>query len=94
MANIPVETLIRIISDWKVNAVKLNNMILKDAEKEFDISSRLGFGIDGNENTRDLDFRAVRGEYEENKFVLGLQKEITGIEARADRLIALLGTLK
>ncbi len=88
MADIPVESLISIISDWKINAVKLNNMILKDAEKEFDISSRLGFGIDGNENTRDMDFRAVRGEYEENKFVLGLKKEITDIEARADSLIA------
>jgi hypothetical protein len=71
----------------------MNNMILKDAEKEFDISSRLGFGLDGDENTRDLDFQAVRGTYEENKFVLGLQKEIREIEQKADSLVAQLEKL-
>ncbi|HQG52885.1 MAG TPA: DUF4954 family protein [Bacteroidales bacterium] len=45
--NIPVDGLIQIISDWKTNAVRLNNMILKDAEKEFDAGSRTGYGIDG-----------------------------------------------
>ncbi len=91
--NISLDSLIRIISDWKTNAVKLNNMILKDAEKEFDTSSRLGFGIDGDENTRDMDFHAVRGTYEENKFVSGLQNEIKEIEEKADKLIDLLEKL-
>ena len=40
--------LFRSISDWRSNAVKLNSMILKDAEKEFDPGSKLGFGIDGD----------------------------------------------
>lgn len=88
--NISIESLIRIISDWKINAVKFNNMILRDAEKEFDSVSKLGFGIDGDEDTRDLDFQAVRGAYDENKFVLGLQKETKDIEAKADRFISLL----
>jgi hypothetical protein len=65
-------------------------MILKDAEKEFDTGSKLGFGIDGDEHTRDMDFQAVRGAYEENKFVSGLQKETKEIEEKADRFIALL----
>jgi hypothetical protein len=78
------DQLIQLVSEWKTNAVKMNNMILKDAEKEFDISSRLGFGVDGDEETRDMDFKAVRGTYGENKFVLGLQKEIRDIEEKAD----------
>ena len=90
MDNIPVSNLIQIISDWKLNAVKFNNMILKDAEKEFDAGAKLGFGIDGDENTRDMDFEVVRGVYNENKFVIGLQKETVEIEEKADRLIALL----
>jgi hypothetical protein len=65
-------------------------MILKDAEKEFDSGSKLGFGIDGDEHTRDMDFQAVRGTYDENKFVLSLKKETIGIEEKADRFIALL----
>ena len=69
-------------------------MILKDAEKEFDSGSRLGFGIDGDEKTRDMDFHAVRGSYEENKFVSGLIKENIDVEEKADRFIALLERLK
>jgi hypothetical protein len=91
--SISAADLISLLKDWKTNAVKMNNMILKDAEKEFDTSSRLGFGLDGDDITRDLDFQAVRGTYEENKFVLGLQKEIKEIEEKADGLVAQLEKL-
>jgi hypothetical protein len=92
--NIPIDSLIQIITDWKTNAIKLNNMILKDAEKEFDSGSKLGFGIDGDVETRDLDFQAVRGVYNNNKFVTNLQKESKEIEVKADRLISILGRCK
>lgn len=88
--NLPVDSIIQIISDWKTNSLKLNNMIIKDAEKEFDPGSKIGFGIDGDADTRDMDFMAVRGEYEKNKFVISLQIESNEIEEKADRLIAIL----
>jgi hypothetical protein len=88
--NLPVNGLIQIITDWKTNAIKLNNMILKDAEKEFDPGSKIGFGIDGDADTREGDFQAVRGVYDNNRFVAGLQKESKEIEEKADRLIAVL----
>ncbi len=84
--NITADILNQIISDWKINVQKLNNMILKDAEKEFSVSSRLGFGIDGDESARDGDFFAVRGTYEGNKFVVSLQEEIRKTGETADRL--------
>jgi hypothetical protein len=92
--DIPVDSLIQVITDWKINAVKFNNMILKDAEKEFDTNARLGFGIDGDEHTREMDFEVVRGPYKENKFVLSLQEETINIEEKAGRLIALLETIQ
>lgn len=92
--NITVNSLIQIITDWKTNAIKLNNMILKDAEKEFDPGSKIGFGIDGDTDTMDSDFQAVRGVYDNNKFVTSLQKESKGIEEKATRLIAILETIK
>jgi hypothetical protein len=92
--DMPADGLIQIITDWKINALKLNNMILKDTEKEFDPGSKLGFGIDGDIETRDSDFLAVRGEYCNNKFVTGLQKESKEIEDKADRLIAFLEKFK
>ncbi len=79
--------LMQIIQDWIQNAIKLNNMILKDAEKEFDIFSRIGFGIDGDSNIRDKDFEAVRGTYEGNKFILELRKESENIQQRGEELI-------
>jgi hypothetical protein len=88
--HIPIDGLIKIIEEWKTNVVLLNNLILKDAEKEFDSGSKLGFGLDGDENIREEDFKAVRGSYEDNKFVTGLQKESKEIEKKADRLIAML----
>jgi hypothetical protein len=92
--NMPVDSLIQIITDWKTNAIKLNNMILKDAEKEFDSGSKLGFGIDGDINTRDRDFQAVRGVYDNNKFVTSLQKESKEIAEKANRVIAILERCK
>ena len=94
LENIAIDSLIQIITDWKTNAIKLNNMILKDAEKEFDPGSKLGFGIDGDVETRDSDFQAVRGIYDKNIFVTGLQKESKEIEEKANKLIAFLESCK
>jgi hypothetical protein len=69
-------------------------MILKDAEKEFDPGSKLGFGIDGDVETRDSDFQAVRGIYDKNIFVTSLQKESKEIEERANKLSGFLESYK
>lgn len=92
--NLPVENLIRIIEEWKTNAIKLNNMIARDAEKEFDQTSRTGFGIDGGPDIRDMDFYAVRGDYDSNKFVTGLQKDSQVIEEKSARLISVLEKIR
>ncbi len=82
------EILIRIITEWNANAVRFNNMILQDAAKEFDITSRYGYGIDGDESTSELDFKAVRGTFSGNKFVAALKVENDTINERASKLIA------
>ncbi len=87
------DDLVRIVTDWKNNAIKLNHMILRDAEKEFDAASRRGYGTDGDDAVRDLDFETVRGTYEGNKFVAGLKKEVGEIEEKAGRILAVLHQL-
>jgi hypothetical protein len=77
----------KIINDWKENKIRLNNMILSDAKKEFDQASRIGFGVDGDEKTRDDDFSAVRGTYEGNKFVKSLLAENKIIESKAAHIL-------
>jgi hypothetical protein len=78
----------QIIEEWRDNRIKLNNMILRDAEKEFDASKRIGFGCDGDESVREADFTAVRGRYDTNKFVLELQQETEMIRQKAADLLA------
>jgi hypothetical protein len=66
---------------------------MKDAEKEFDLSSKTGFGIDGDEKTKDMDFKSVRGTYDDNKFITELRNRTKEIEKRAARLVAVLENL-
>jgi len=70
-----VEKVLKIISDWAAACKKLNTLILADAEKEFGDVPRIGFGVDGDEKTRDDDFDAVRGTYEGNSLVKQLKKQ-------------------
>lgn len=61
----------RVLEDGRDQAVKFNNMVQHDAKKEFDATSRIGYGVYGN---TDEDFAEVRGSLEENRFVKGLVK--------------------
>lgn len=88
LSSLTREDLIKIIEDWKNNSVRLNNMILSDAKKEFDPNSQIGFGHDGDEEIKKTDFEQVRGNYEQNSFVRGIQLEILEIEKTAKEWIS------
>ena len=60
--------------------------VLVDAVKEFDEQSAVGFGSDGPPDAKQLDFEAVRGNYDSNKFVVQLRTEIESLEKRVERL--------
>ena len=85
------ETLIRIIRDWKKAVVELDEMLYQDAHKEFSLSTKTGFGYDGNRSTAEADFAEVRGEFESNPFVTAVQEHIAKKSALGDKWIALLG---
>lgn len=92
--NITKEQLIGILKDWKENVDKMNNMIIKDAQKEFSSNIKIGFGIDGDEEVRNKDFESVRGTFGENSFVQGLQTEIEEISEKSDALVKKLEAMK
>ncbi|MCF6332327.1 MAG: DUF4954 family protein, partial [Draconibacterium sp.] len=79
--------LTKIITGWKINSLKMNTMILKDAEKEFDQNSKIGFGNDGDKTILEADFEAIRGKYETNSFVNGLKNNSAEIELVFENLI-------
>ncbi len=59
--------------------------VLVDAVKEFDKLSAIGFGTDGPPEAQELDFHAVRGDYDSNKFVVQLRAEIDALTERVSR---------
>jgi hypothetical protein len=92
--NISTNELIRIIQDWSKNKILMNELILKDAQKEFNEKSQIGFGVDGDLELRKKEFEAVRGKYDENKFVLELQIEIDQVTNKAAKLISMIESAK
>jgi len=67
--DITKEDIVIMVESWKTSVVKLDQLIYNDAKKEFDLNSRTGFGVDGNEEQKHLDFESVRGSFESNTFV-------------------------
>ncbi len=84
VSDLTKEDFIEIVDEWEQYKVKLNKMILRDAEKEFDQTSKIGYGIDGDEKTRDADFENVRGKLEDDGFVQDLEKENKEVKKQAD----------
>jgi pyruvate-formate lyase-activating enzyme len=66
---VTTQDIVNMIELWKTSVVKLDQMIYDDAKKEFDLNSRTGFGVDGNEEQKHQDFESVRGSFENNTFV-------------------------
>ncbi|MDP4240484.1 MAG: DUF4954 family protein [Bacteroidota bacterium] len=84
---IGADDLTAIIELWKASVVKLDQLIYSDARKEFDQSSKVGFGIDGNEEQKQQDFESVRGNFENNAFVQGVLNHIKIKTELGDELI-------
>ncbi|MEA3463260.1 MAG: DUF4954 family protein [Bacteroidota bacterium] len=88
------DQLLELVEKWESETIKLDKMILSDAGKEFDNSSKIGFGVDGNEEVRDQDFEAVRGVLDENKFIVGVREEMQQTEQKAAELKKLIQGLQ
>ena len=66
---VTIDDLISMIESWKKAVVTLDKMLYNDAKKEFDLNSKTGFGVDGDDIIKTKDFESVRGSFEENPFV-------------------------
>ncbi|MBN1895468.1 DUF4954 family protein, partial [bacterium] len=82
-----------LIEEWKAAALKLNNLILQDAAKEYGNVSMIGYGRDGSEEQQKADFEAVRGNPETNGFIRSVREESRRIEETSDRILKFLDGL-
>lgn len=57
------------LDEWFAAIKELDECFIEDAKKEYSETMKIGFGIDGNEETANGDFEEVRGEFDKNEFV-------------------------
>lgn len=88
---VAAEDIVNIVKEWKEAVVGLDKKIYDDAKKEFSLSSRISFGLDGNRYVQKVDFEQVRGVFEENSFVKAVLTHIKTKSELGDELIARLG---
>ena len=79
--NLEIQNVITVIEKWKHAELTFDDLVLRDAKKEFNTISRIGFGLDGDDEQKNLDFDAVRGTFENNPFVREIQQ---GIKQKSD----------
>ena len=94
VAELTVDDIVNLVERWKTSVVKLDQLIYDDAKKEFDLNSKTGFGVDGNEEEKHRDFESVRGSFESNPFVLEVLNHIKIKSELGNELIQRLGNLK
>jgi hypothetical protein len=76
---------------WLAARREFLELVLVDATKEFETPSRIGFGMDGEAEAAEADFRAVRGDYEANRFVQDLRQQIAALTGRVAEFKQLIG---
>jgi hypothetical protein len=86
--------IIEMVTKWKEAVVELDGMLHTDTKKEFAATAQIGFGIDGNRETRQADFAQVRGTFEKNSFISEIEEHITRKTALGDELIGRLEKLR
>jgi carbonic anhydrase/acetyltransferase-like protein (isoleucine patch superfamily) len=78
---------IGMVEKWKKSVIDLDKMLYDDARKEFNLSSMTGFGIDGGDEIKKLDFEEVRGDFHSNSVVAAIQEHIRQKSVLGDELI-------
>ncbi|MGY6647252.1 DUF4954 family protein [Wenyingzhuangia sp. IMCC45574] len=85
--DITKDDLIHIIEKWKKAVIELNKLLYKDASKEFDLHTHVGFGADGNEEEKLADFKNVRGVFESNSTVVEILNDTENMKKLGEKII-------
>ena len=94
LGHITADDIIELATDWKTAVVALDHMLYADARKEFAPTAQIGYGLDGDQQTRRADFEQVRGMFDENSFVLEIDKHMVSKTALGDKLIGRMEKLR
>jgi len=87
------DDVIGLLDRWKSAFEKAARLHIADAEKEYSEAVRVGYGIDGDERTRDADFEAVRGRLEQSDLAGQIHKSLEENTKLYEQLIGKLKAL-
>lgn len=93
LGSISAEKIIELVRRWQDSVIGLDQLLYKDAKKEFSMTFMTGFGVDGSEKDKLKDFEGVRGAFENNPFVTAVKEHIVVKRALGDELISRIGVL-
>jgi carbonic anhydrase/acetyltransferase-like protein (isoleucine patch superfamily) len=79
---------IEVVEKWKESVLGIDRLLYEDAKKEFSMAKMTGFGVDGQNGARELDFAQVRGEFEKNDTVKAIQIHMKNKETLGNELIS------
>jgi len=91
---ITASDIIELTTKWKEAVVELDHQLYEDARKEFAATAQIGYGIDGDEQTKHGDFAAVRGIYEKDSFVCEIEQHIIKKTELGNELISRIEKLR
>jgi carbonic anhydrase/acetyltransferase-like protein (isoleucine patch superfamily) len=78
---------ISVVEKWKQSVLEIDNLLYEDARKEFSLTKMTGFGVDGQDGERELDFVQVRGGFENNDTVKAIKNHMKSKEELGNELI-------
>jgi hypothetical protein len=81
------DDVIEVVGKWKYSVLGIDNFLYEDAQKEFSMTTKTGFGVDGQIDARELDFTNVRGEFEKNETVKAIKLHMKTKEKLGNELI-------
>lgn len=94
LSSITPRQIIELVWRWKESVIGLDELLYKDARKEFSLTFMTGFGVDGSAKEKLEDFEGVRGMFESNPFVTAVKEHIVVKRSLGDELIGRMELLK
>ncbi len=76
-----------VVNIWKESVLGIDRFLYEDARKEYSLTKMTGFGVDGQDGARQLDFAEVRGEFKMHSTVKAISEHMEKKEALGNELI-------
>ncbi len=88
LSEFTADDVVAVVEKWKESVLEIDRFLYEDARKEFSLTKMTGFGVDGQNGARELDFAQVRGDFEKNETVKAINLHMQKKEALGNEIIS------